>query len=45
MTTLKEIGYPGDLSFEFVYDRLPKVLALDYLKLIYRSGAYMIHEI
>jgi len=41
MTVLKEIGYGGDLSFEFVYDRLPRALALDYLKLIYRSGEYL----
>ncbi len=45
MGTLKEIGYQGNLSFEFVYDHLPKALALDYLKLIYRSGEYMLHEI
>ncbi len=45
MKTLSEIGYKGDLSFEFVYDRLPRALALDYLKLIYRSGEYLIHEI
>ncbi len=45
MATLREIGYQGDLSFEFVYDQLPRSLALDYLKLIYRSGEYMLHEI
>ena len=42
MSTLKEIGYQGDLSFEFVYDHLPKALAPDYLKLLYRSGEYML---
>lgn len=45
MQILKEVGYQGDLSFEFVYDRLPKALALDYLKLIYRTGEYLLHEI
>ena len=44
MTTLKEIGYKGDFSFELVYDRLPKALALDYLKLLYRSGEYLLNE-
>ena len=44
MQILKEVGYKGDLSFEFVYDRLPKALALDYLKLIYRTGEYMLNE-
>ena len=45
METLSEIGYRGDLSFEFVYDRLPNALALDYLKLIYRSGEYLLRGI
>ncbi len=45
MQTLKEIGYNGDLSFEFVYDRLPKALAPDYLKLLYRTGEYLINEV
>ncbi len=45
MKTLKEVGYRGDLSFEFVYDHLPKALAPDYLKLLYRSGEYLLHEI
>ena len=45
MATLKEIGYTGDLSFEFVYDRLPKALALDYLKLVYRSGEYLLYDL
>ncbi|MBQ8496629.1 MAG: sugar phosphate isomerase/epimerase [Clostridia bacterium] len=45
MMTLKAYGYTGDLSFELVYDRLPKALALDYLKLLYRSGEYMLSEL
>ena len=45
MQTLKDIGYTGDLSLEFVYDRLPKALAPDYLKLLYRTGAYLANEV
>lgn len=41
MQTLGQIGYKGDLTFELVYDRLPNVLAPDYLKLLYRSGEYL----
>lgn len=44
MQALDDIGYKGDLSFEFVYDRLPKALAPDYLKLLYRTGEYLINE-
>ena len=43
MTTLKKIGYQGDLSFEFVYDRLPKALAPDYMKILYKTGEYLLH--
>lgn len=42
MQTLAEIGYRGDFSFELVYDRLPKALAPDYLKLLYKTGEYML---
>jgi hypothetical protein len=45
MQTLKDIGYTGDLSLEFVYDRLPKALAPDYLKLLYRTGEYLANEV
>lgn len=41
MQTLSQIGYQGDLTFEMVYDRIPKALAPDYLKLLYRSGEYL----
>lgn len=44
MATLREIGYRGDFSFELVYDRLPKALAPDYLKLLYRTGEYMLEK-
>lgn len=43
MTTLKKIGYQGDLSFEFVYDRLPRALAPDYMKILYKTGEYLLH--
>ena len=43
METLAKIGYKGDLSFEFVYDRIPKALAPDYMKILYRSGEYLLH--
>ena len=45
MQTFQNIGYQGDLSFEFVYDRLPKALAPDYLKLLYRTGEYLANEV
>lgn len=45
MATLKKINYQGDFSFELGYNHLPKELALDYLKLLYRSGEYLIHGI
>lgn len=45
MLTLQDIGYTGDLSFEFVYDRLPKALAPDYLRLLYRTGEYLRTEV
>ena len=41
MQALGGIGYKGDLTFEMVYDRLPKALAPDHLKLLYRSGEYL----
>ena len=45
MATLKEIDYQGDFSFELGYNRLPNALALDFLKLVYRSGEYLLHEL
>lgn len=42
MSALKDIGYKGDFTFELVYDRLPSALAHDYLKLLYRSGEYLL---
>lgn len=42
MSALKEMGYKGDLTFEIGYNRIPKELAPDYLRLLYRSGEYLI---
>lgn len=38
MENLLAIGYGGDLTFEMVYDRLPRTLAPAYLKLLFASG-------
>ena len=45
MKTLREIDYKGDFTFELVYDQLPKELAPDYLKLLYKSGEYLINKV
>lgn len=45
MEILRNANYQGDFSFELVYDRLPKALAPDYLKLLYRTGEYLINEL
>lgn len=38
MEVFHTIGYGGDLTFELVYDRLPRALAPAYLKLLHASG-------
>lgn len=43
METIREIGYAGDWTYEFVYDRIPEVFLPDYLKLLYKTGKYMIN--
>lgn len=43
MLALKEIGYEGDFSLELVYDRIPKALAPDYLKVLYKSAEYLVN--
>lgn len=43
MATLEKINYKGDFSFELGYNCLPRAFALDYLKLLYRSGEYLIN--
>ena len=43
MLALKEIGYKGDFSLELVYDRIPKALAPDYLKVLYKSAEYLVN--
>ena len=45
MEILRDAKYDGDFSFELVYDRFPKALAPDYLKLLYRTGEYLINEL
>lgn len=40
---LKKIGYKGDFTYEFVYDRLPVALIDDYLSLLYKTGMYLIN--
>ncbi len=43
MQTLKDVGYKGDLTLELVYDRIPKALAPDYLKVLYKSAEYLVN--
>jgi len=43
METFREIGYNGEFTFEFVYDCIPDALLLDYLKLIKKTGDYLIN--
>lgn len=38
METFGTIGYTGDLTLEMVYDRLPRAIAPDYLRLLHTSG-------
>ena len=42
MAAFKEIGYKGDFTLELVYDRLPDALAPDYIKLLHKSGEYIL---
>lgn len=42
MSTLKNVGYNGDFTFELVYDRLPNALAPEYVKLLCKSGKYLL---
>jgi sugar phosphate isomerase/epimerase len=43
MQILKDLNYKGDFTFEFVYDRIPDELLVDYMKLIYKTGEYLIN--
>ena len=38
MATLKEIGYKGNLTFEFVYGRLPEPMVADFLATAVKTG-------
>jgi len=42
MAALKGIGYQGDFTFEFVYDRIPAKFLPEYLSLVRRTGEYLI---
>lgn len=42
MRTLREIGYRGVLTYEFVYGRYPEHLLADFLRQAYRTGEYLI---
>ena len=39
---LRGTGYEGNFTYELVYDRLPKALAPEYLKLLYKTAEYII---
>ena len=43
MQILKDLNYKGDFTFKFVYDRIPDELLVDYMKLIYKTGEYLIN--
>lgn len=38
MATLKEIGYKGNLTFEFVYGKLPEEMVEDFLRTATKTG-------
>ena len=38
MATLKEIGYTGNLTFEFVYGQLPECMVADFLHTAVKTG-------
>lgn len=41
MRILKSAGYKGELTFEFVYDRIPSELLGDYLAILFKTGNYL----
>ena len=41
MRTMKEIGYTGNLTFEFVYGSRPAALLEEFLANAYRTGEYL----
>ena len=38
---LKDTGYAGEFTYEFVYDRIPDKFLPDVLRLLYRMGVYL----
>lgn len=38
---LKDAGYAGEFTYEFVYDRIPDEFLPDVLRLLYRMGVYL----
>ena len=42
MTTMKEIGYAGNLTYEFVYGKLPEVMVEDFLATAVKTGRILI---
>lgn len=40
---LKDSGYKGEFTYEFVYDRIPDEFLGDVLSLLYRMGEYIIN--
>ena len=39
---LKDVGYTGDFTYEFVYDRTPDEFLPEVLALLYRCGKYLL---
>lgn len=44
MVILKNAGYRGDFSWEFVYERIPDELYPEYLHFMHRIGEYLCRE-
>ena len=45
MTHLKNSGYSGDFTWEFVYERFPDELFPDYLQFVHKTGEYLIRSV
>jgi len=41
MRTMKEIGYKGNLTYEFVYGCRPACLIEDFAAMAYKTGMYL----
>ncbi|MBQ7821621.1 MAG: sugar phosphate isomerase/epimerase [Clostridia bacterium] len=42
MKALKDIGYKGDFTYEFVYNNYPDEFFMDFMRLAYRAGEYLL---